>query len=313
MIHVHLVDGTYELYRHYFAVPSRKDDGGIEIGAMRGVLNSMMMLLRDGATHVGVATDHVIESFRNGLYDGYKKGEGIEPDLLVQFHPLEEALHEMGLVVWAMDEFEADDAMASAVSRVLGDMRTGRVHICSPDKDLAQCVSARRVVMLDRRRDVMMDEEGVKAKFGVYPWSIPDYLALVGDSADGYPGVPGWGAKSAATLLARYRFLEDIPKDPERWDVKVRGAARLASNLWEHWEEALLFRELSTLRTDAVPPFPLDDLEWKGPRQGFDALCERLGIERLAKQARALAAKRAAEHQRDRAAAPHKDHDETHH
>jgi len=298
MIHVHLVDGTYELYRHYFAVPSRRDDDGIEIGAMRGVLNSMMMLLRDGATHVGVATDHVIESFRNDLYDGYKKGEGVEPDLLVQFHPLEEALREMGLVVWAMAEFEADDAMASAVSRVLGDKRTGRIHICSPDKDLAQCVSARRVVMLDRRKDKLMDEEGVRAKFGVSPWSIPDYLAVVGDSADGYPGVPGWGAKSAATLLARYRFLEDIPRDPDKWDVKVRGAARLAASLSENWEQALLFRELSTLRTEALPPFPLDDLEWTGPRGGFDELCERLGALRLAKQAHELAAKRAAERQR---------------
>jgi 5'-3' exonuclease len=295
MNHVHLVDGTYELYRHYFAVPPRKDEMGIEIGAMRGVISSMVALLRGGATHVGVATDHVIESFRNDLYDGYKKGEGVEPDLLVQFHPLEEALRELGLVVWAMDEYEADDAMASAVSRVLGDKRTGRVHICSPDKDLAQCVSARRVVMLDRRRDVMMDEDGVRAKFGVSPWSIPDYLALVGDSADGYPGVPRWGAKSTATVLSRYRFLEDIPKDHERWTVKVRGAASLAASLVEHWGEALLFRDLSTLRTDALPSFSLDELEWKRPRHGFAALCEQLGIPRVAAQVEVLSRQRADE------------------
>jgi len=295
-LQLHLIDGTYELFRAYFGAPPALSADGFEIGAARGLLRGMAALLRDPAcTHIAIAFDHVIESFRNDLYDGYKKGEGIEPDLLVQFHPLEEALRAMGLVVWAMAEFEADDAMASAVSRVLGDKRTGRIHICSPDKDLAQCVSARRVVMLDRRKNVLMDEKGVRAKFGVSPWSIPDYLAVVGDSADGYPGVPGWGAKSAATLLARYRFLEDIPKDPDKWDVKVRGAARLADSLIEHWDEALLFRELSTLRTDAIPPFPLDELEWTGPKPGFDELCERLGALRLARGVHELAARRAAE------------------
>jgi len=239
-----------------------------------------------------VATDHVIESFRNELYAPYKRGDSIEPELWEQFHPLEAALRAMGITVWAMQKYEADDAIAAAVSRLLSDPRVGRIYLCTPDKDLAQCVVAKRVVQFDRRANTLRDEDGVRAKFGVSPWSIPDWLALVGDSADGYPGVPGWGTKSAATVLSRYRFLEDIPKDPARWDVKVRGAARLGTALQEHWQDALLFRDLATLRTEAVPELQLDDLRWRGPRAEFEKLSEALGTPALARQAGELASTR---------------------
>ena len=228
---VHLIDGTYELFRHFFALPSSSDEGGNEIGAIRGVLNSLLGMLETGATHIGVATDHVIESFRNDLYPGYKTGIGIDPALFSQFIPLENALRAMGVVVWPMVEQEADDAMAAAARRASGDDRVTRVLICTPDKDLAQCVVGDRIVQFDRRKQEIRNEEGIRAKFGVSPESIPDYLALVGDTADGFPGLPGWGAKSAAAVLAQYPHLEDVPKYAREWDVSVRSADKLAKTL----------------------------------------------------------------------------------
>jgi 5'-3' exonuclease len=247
---VHLVDGTYELFRHYYALPSALDDQGREVAAVRGVVASMRGLVRDGATHVAVATDHVIESFRNALWPGYKDGSGIDPLLAAQFPLLEEALAEAGFVVWPMVEFEADDALAAAAAAADADPRVGRVIICTPDKDLAQCVRAARVVQLDRRKGKFYDEAGVVAKFGVKPESIPDYLALVGDAADGFPGLPGWGAKSAAKLLARYRHLEAIPPAARDWDIAVASSERLGQVLHDERDRALLFRTLATLRTD---------------------------------------------------------------
>jgi 5'-3' exonuclease len=281
-MNVHLVDGTYELFRHYYALPSRLDATGEEVGGMVGVVTSTVSMIRDGATHVGVATDHVIESFRNRMYEGYKTGEGIEPALWRQFHPLEDALRALGVVVWAMVEQEADDALAAAAHRAAADARVERALICTPDKDLAQCVRGERVVQLDRRRGVIRDEAGVREKFGVAPESIPDYLALVGDSADGFPGLAGWGEKSAGVVLSRYRHLEAIPKDAAQWDVRVRGAAALAVSLRQNWEDALLFRELATLRTDADVFRNIDELRWRGPRPEFAALCERWGVAELA-------------------------------
>jgi 5'-3' exonuclease len=282
---VHLVDGTYELFRHFYALPSRADANGDEVGGLVGVLTSITGMLRDGATHVGVATDHVIESFRNRMYDGYKTGEGIEPSLFRQFHPLEEALRALGVVVWAMVEQEADDALAAAAHRAHADRRVERVFICTPDKDLAQCVRGDAVVQLDRRRGTIRNEQGVREKFGVDPESIPDYLALVGDTADGFPGVPQWGAKGAATVLARYRRLEAIPREVSTWAVQVRGAAGLAASLREHWQEALLFRDLATLRTDERVFDSVDELEWRGPTREFAPLCAHLGAEELAAEA----------------------------
>lgn len=281
-MNVHLVDGTYELYRHYYAVPSRLDANGDEVGGMVGVITSIASMIKDGATHIGVATDHVIESFRNDLYPGYKTGEGIEPALWRQFHPLEDALRAMGVVTWAMVDQEADDALAAAAARAAADPRVERVFICTPDKDLAQCVRGDRVVQFDRRNRALRNEAGVVEKFGVGPASIPDYLALVGDSSDGFPGVPGWGAKSAATVLARYLHLEAIPREESKWDVDVRGAAKLASSLRDHWENALLFRTLATLRTDADVFMDVDDLLWRGPAAEFTPLCARLGVPELA-------------------------------
>ena len=261
---VHLVDGTYELFRHFFAVPSAKDEKGREVGAVRGVVRSIQFMIEQGATHVGVATDHVIESFRNQLYAGYKTGEGIEPELFSQFPLLEEALVAMGVVVWPMVEFEADDALAAAAAKAAQDARVEQVIICTPDKDLAQCVVGQRVVQLDRRRNIVRDEAGVVAKFGVKPQSIPDWLAVVGDSADGFPGVRGWGEKGAAAVLSRYPHLEDIPRDVRNWDPAIAGAKRLAASLFASWDDALLFRTLATLRLD-VPVFnSVDDLRWKG-------------------------------------------------
>jgi 5'-3' exonuclease len=273
---VHLIDGTYELFRHYYAMPSARDSEGREVGAVRGVLASLLGLLKEGATHVAVATDHVIESFRNGLWPGYKTGEGVEPDLLAQFPLLEEVLTAAGIVVWPMVEFEADDALAAAASLAPQDARVDRVIICTPDKDLAQCVRGTRVVQLNRRTRITFDEAGVMQKFGVTPESIPDYLALVGDSADGYPGLPGWGAKSSAAVLAKYIHLEAIPKDHREWRVNATSAGTLAATLVREWERAQLFRTLATLRTD-IPLFSdVDQLRWNGPTPAFPEIAAGL-------------------------------------
>jgi 5'-3' exonuclease len=273
---VHLIDGTYELFRHYFALPKVLDSTGREVAAVRGVLASVMGMFTAGATHVGVATDHVIESFRNDLWPGYKTGEGIEPDLLSQFPLLEEALVALGVVVWPMVEFEADDALAAAAAAAAKDERVERVFICTPDKDLSQCVEGTRVVQLDRRKNVVRDEAGVVEKFGVPPVSIPDYLALVGDSADGYPGLMGWGAKSASAVLAKFGHIEAIPADWQQWGVSVASPKTLSSRLEAGREQAMLFRVLATLRTD-IPVFDsVDDLRWKGPTPAFAPLAARL-------------------------------------
>ena len=273
---VHLVDGTYELFRHFFAVPAAADMNGQEIGAVRGVLTSVLSMIERGATHIGVATDHVVESFRNDLYPGYKTSEGVAPELLSQFPVLEEALEAMGVVVWPMIYYEADDALASAAGKAALDDRVGQVLICTPDKDLSQCVVGTRVVQLDRRRDILRDEAGVVAKFGVKPQSIPDYLAVVGDSADGFPGLPGWGAKAAALTLSQYAHLEAIPKDWRRWDPSIRKARLLSESLFHAWNDALLFRTLATLRLD-VPVFDtVEDLRWKGPHTNFEEHCQRM-------------------------------------
>jgi 5'-3' exonuclease len=282
---VHLIDGTYELFRYFFAVPSTKDAAGQEIGAVRGVLGSVLSMIEAGATHLGVATDHVVESFRNDLYFGYKTSEGVAPELLSQFPILEEALQAMGVLVWPMVEFEADDALASAAAKAAQDHRVTRVIICTPDKDLGQSVVGSRVVQLDRRRDALRDEAGVLTKFGVKPQSIPDYLAVVGDSADGFPGIAGWGAKAAALVFSRYPHLEDIPKEGRNWDPSIRRATRLAESLFAAWDDALLFRTLATLRLD-VPVFEsIDDLLWKGPRPEFERMCKRLSAPELLRRA----------------------------
>src|SRR5271167_2376432 len=263
---VHLIDGTYELFRYFFAVPSATDASGQEIGAVRGVVTSVLSMIERGATHLGVATDHVVESFRNDLYPGYKTSEGVAPELLSQFPILEEGLEAMGVVVWPMVYFEADDALASAAAKAALDDRVKRIFICTPDKDLGQSIVGTRVVQLDRRRDLVRDEAGVVAKFGVKPESIPDYLAVVGDSADGFPGVRGWGAKAAASALSQYLHLEEIPKDWKDWDPSIRKARTLSESLFSAWDDALLFRTLATLRLD-VPVFArVEDLRWKGPR-----------------------------------------------
>jgi 5'-3' exonuclease len=263
-VEVHLIDGTYELFRHYYALPSARDDAGREVAAVRGVLASVRSMIRDGTTHIAVATDHVIESFRNSLWPGYKTGEGIEPDLLAQFNLLEETLSAAGIVVWPMIEFEADDALAAAAAIAARDPRVERVVICTPDKDLAQCVRGTRVVQLIRRTRVTLDEAGIVAKFGVPPESIPDYLALVGDAADGYPGLPGWGAKSTAAVLAKFLHIEAIPPDWHEWGVKAANAGALARTLSAERDRALLFRTLATLRTD-IPLFDnVDELQWRG-------------------------------------------------
>jgi len=275
-MHIHLIDGTYELFRHYHAVPPARDADGREVGAVRGVLHSLLAMVRSGATHIGVATDHVIESFRNDLWPGYKTGAGIPPDLWEQFPLLEAVLAEAGFVVWPMVDVEADDALASAARLAAEDSRVEQVLICTPDKDLGQCVRGSRVVQVHRRTRVTLDEAGVRAKFGVNPASIPDYLALVGDSADGYPGVRGWGAKSAAVVLARYEHLEAIPEDYRAWTANAANPAGLARNLAAQREDAFLFRTLATLRED-VPVFDdVESLRWTGPRPGFEALVARL-------------------------------------
>ncbi|MGD1071396.1 MAG: 5'-3' exonuclease H3TH domain-containing protein [Bryobacteraceae bacterium] len=272
---IHLVDGTYELFRHYYALPSARDREGCEVAAVRGVLASLLGMIREGATHIAVATDHVIESFRNRLWPGYKTGEGIERELLDQFFLLEETLSAAGLVVWPMIEFEADDALAAAATKAARDPRVERVVICTPDKDLAQCVRGTRIVQLNRRTRVILDETGVVRKFGVSPASIPDYLALAGDTADGYPGLPGWRAKSTAAVLAKFTHIESIPADWREWRVNAANASALASTLVQERDHALLFRRLATLRTD-IPLFDnVDQLAWNGPTKAFDALGAR--------------------------------------
>ncbi|HET9832094.1 MAG TPA: 5'-3' exonuclease H3TH domain-containing protein [Vicinamibacterales bacterium] len=272
---VYLIDGTYELFRHYYAVPSARDAEGREIGAVRGVLTSLLGMMTVGNTYIGVATDHVIESFRNRLWSGYKTGEGIAPDLYSQFPLLEETLSALGVVVWPMVEFEADDALAAAARTAAADPRVDRVFICTPDKDLAQSVRGTRVLQLDRRARTVRDEEGVVKKFGVLPESIPDYLALVGDDSDGYPGLAGWGARSAAAVLAKFGHLESIPADWRLWHVNASRPAALAATLARDRDKAFLFRNLATLRTDIVLFDSVDELRWNGPTPAFHVLAAR--------------------------------------
>ena len=274
-LEVYLVDGTYELFRYFYAVPSAREDDGREVGAVRGVLTSVLGMINGGARHVGVATDHVIESFRNRLWHDYKTGAGIDPDLYAQFPLLEEALTALGIATWPMIEFEADDALAAAAAAAARDPRVERVIICTPDKDLAQCVRGTRIVQMDRRTRTIRDEAGIVAKFGVPPVSIPDYLALVGDNADGYPGLPGWGAKSAAAVLAKYGHLESIPADWRTWGVNATRPGALAQTLERERERAFLFRDLATLRTDIALFDSVDELQWRGPTPAFKPLAAR--------------------------------------
>ena len=275
-MNVHLVDGTYELFRHYYALPSARDAEGQEVAAVRGVVASGLGMIKEGATHVAVATDHVVESFRNDRWAGYKTSEGVEAELLAQFPLLEEALSAAGILVWPMVEFEADDALAAGAAIAARDTRVDRVIVCTPDKDLAQCVRGTRVVQLNRRTRTTYDEAGVIEKFGVPPASIPDYLALVGDAADGYPGLRGWGAKSSAAVLAKFVHLESVPADHREWGVSVANGSTLAATLVKERERALLFRTLATLRTDIALFDDVDQLRWKGPSPAFDALGPRL-------------------------------------
>jgi 5'-3' exonuclease len=279
---VHLVDGTYELFRNHFGAPPQKSPDGREVGATLGLLRSLLLLLSGAeVTHVACAFDHVIESFRNELYAGYKTGEGVDPQLMAQFPLAEQAASALGVVVWPMVEFEADDALATATARFQKRKNVEQIVICSPDKDLAQLVSGDRIVCWDRRREIVLDEPGVVEKYGVLPASIPDWLALVGDSADGFPGIPGWGAKSASTVLARYPHLEIIPDDPQDWGMSPGRAARLAEALASRRGEALLYRKLATLRLDVPLEERLEDLEWKGSRPGLRELCIELGDSKL--------------------------------
>lgn len=277
---IHLVDGTYELFRHYYALPSARDENGREVAAVRGVLASVLGMVKAGASYIAVATDHVIESFRNELWPGYKTSAGIEPDLWAQFPLLEEVLSAAGVVVWPMVEFEADDALAAAALAAARDKRVDRVVICTPDKDLAQCVHGSLIVQLNRRTRVTLDEAAIVQKFGVTPASIPDYLALVGDTADGYPGLPGWGAKSSAAVLAKFLHLEAIPKDCREWRVNATNASALADVLCREWDSAVLFRRLATLRTDIALFNDVEELRWGGPTAAFDELAARLDAAR---------------------------------
>ena len=274
-LEVYLIDGTYELFRHYYAVPSARERDGREVGAVRGVLTSVLGMINGGAKYVGVATDHVIESFRNRLWPEYKTGAGIDPDLFAQFPLLEEGLMALGVATWPMIEFEADDALAAAADAAARDPRVERVIICTPDKDLAQCVRGTRIVQMDRRTRTIRDEAGIVAKFGVPPASIPDYLALVGDNADGFPGLQGWGAKSTAAVLAKYGHLESIPADWRTWGVNATRPGALAQTLERERDRAFLFRDLATLRRD-IPLFDsVDDLRWRGPTAAFKPLAAR--------------------------------------
>ncbi len=285
-MHVHLVDGTYELFRFHYG-PNNRDP---RHGATIGVLSSMLDLVRDGATHVGVATDHVIESFRNDLYEGYKDGSGVDPDLFAQFPEIEDALRVAGFAVFAMVDHEADDALASAAVAAAADPRVERAIICTPDKDLGQCVSADgRIVQYDRRQQLLIDRAAVIEKFGVGPESIADYLGLVGDTADGFPGLPGWGAKSSSVVLARYGHIEHIPDSADEWDVTVRGAAKLAATLADHRDEAMLYRTIATVITDLDLFESVDDLRWAGPTPAFAELCAQLGAPQLVARAERLA------------------------
>jgi 5'-3' exonuclease len=282
---LHLVDGTYELFRSHFGAPSRKTPDGREVGATLGLLNSLLALLtKSGATHVACAFDHVIESFRNDLFPGYKTSAGVAPELLSQFALAEQAVAALGIVVWPMVEFEADDALASAALRFRGEAGLEQIVVCSPDKDVAQLVSGDKVVCWDRRRDIVYDEAAVLAKFGVRPASIPDWLALVGDSADGYPGISGWGPKSASTVLLQYEHVESIPADPSKWGLGSARALRLAERLRVHQEDVLLYRRLATLRDDVPLQETIPDLEWRGAHQRLKQLCNELGSETLCKR-----------------------------
>jgi 5'-3' exonuclease len=274
---VYLVDGTYELFRHFYAIPPETNSVGEEVAATRGAIASILSMFESGVTHIGVATDHIIESFRNDLWPSYKTSEGVDPKLLSQFQLLEDSLVSLGVVVWPMIELEADDALAGAASSLSQLQQVRQIFLCSPDKDLAQCVRSDRIVMLDRRRDKLMDETGVIEKFGVTPESIPDYLALVGDTADGYPGLDGWGEKSARTVLSKYSHLEKIPGDSRKWSIALRGADKLAATLRENMRLALLFRDLATLRTSNPRIREPDLLRWKGPTESFKTTCKRLG------------------------------------
>lgn len=285
---IYLVDGTYELYRHFFALPGALDDKGQEIADTRGVINSVVSMLEQGASHIGVATDHVIESFRNDLYGGYKTGDGVPPEIMSQIAIVEEALLALGVLVWPMVQFEADDALASAAIQAAALEEVEQVLICTPDKDLCQCVTGSRIVQLDRRRDnSIRDEAGVVGKFGVGPDSIADYLALVGDTADGFPGLPGWGEKGAGIILSQYKHLENIPKDVSQWPA-LRGATKLANTLFEQWDNALLYRQLATLRLDVDVFDNIDELRWQGPTKDFEAICDRLKAKNTLKRVQKL-------------------------
>jgi 5'-3' exonuclease len=290
-VQVHLVDGTYELFRHFFGAPARESAGGGDVGAVRGVVSSVLSMLAGGATHVGVATDHVIESFRNELWPGYKTGAGVPDALMAQFPLLEAALEALGVTVWAMVELEADDALASAAAVAADDHDVARVLVCTPDKDLAQCVRGRRVVQVDRRKDTVTDEDGVRARYGVGPSSIPDWLALVGDSADGFPGIGGWGKQSASAVLARYEHLDAVPADVADWDPElrrwVRAAPRLAERLAADMDLALLFRQLATLRVDRSLVPSVANLAWRGPTDAFEDIARFLRDDGLTARARA--------------------------
>ena len=279
-INVHLIDGTYELFRHFYAVPSRRTDSGKEVGALRGVLGSIIGLLERGATHMAVATDHVIPSFRNNLWAGYKDGSEIDPEIAQQFEPLEKGLQQLGVEVWPMIEFEADDALAAGAVMASRDDRVGKVLICTPDKDLAQCVGG-KILQWDRRKDRIFDSDAIVQKYGVTPECIPDYLALVGDAADGFPGLVGWGPKSSATVLRHYQSIEMIPDDVEHWEVPVRGSKKLASTLASNRDLALLFKQIATVRTDAPVATNVDQLAWTGPTAGFEDFCTANRIESL--------------------------------
>ena len=282
---LHLVDGTYELFRNFYGAPPRKAPDGREVGATLGLVRSLLMLLTSpGVTHVGVAFDHVIESFRNQLYAGYKTGEGVDPALMAQFPLAEQAVAALGVGVWPMVEFEADDALATAAIRFSNAQMVKQIVICSPDKDLAQLVSGTHVVCWDRRREIILDEPGVVQKYGVRPASMPDWLALVGDSADGYPGIPGWGAKSAAAVLQRFNHIHSIPDDPAKWRLGSVGPGRsasLAASLASHRADAVLFRKLATLRQDVPLKESLADLEWRGARKRLKQLCSEFGVEKI--------------------------------
>jgi 5'-3' exonuclease len=290
-VDVHLIDGTYELFRHHYGLPPEVREKGSQTAATRGVLTTVVAMLEEGVTHVGVATDHVIESFRNEVWPTYKTSAGVPEDLLVQFPLLEEALAAAGVAVWPMVEVEADDGLAAAAEMAAADPAVGQVLIHTVDKDLAQCVRGDRIVQVDRRKKVTFDEAGVLGRYGVLPTSIPDWLALVGDSADGYPGLPGWGAKSTAAVLRRYEHIEKIPPRFERWEITVSGARRLSAVLAERMDDALLFRLLATLRTDAPVARSVDELAWGGPTDALPEMCKRINADALCRRVDVLAAR----------------------